>query len=44
MLWANGFNTFLIKGNPVFSNVPKSLPKILPDVLFYAIEFLMVLY
>ena len=26
-LLANGLNTFSIKGNPVFSNGPKSLPK-----------------
>ena len=26
-LIANGLSTFLIKGNPVFSNAPKSLPK-----------------
>ena len=27
MVLANGFNTFFIKGNPVFRNGPKSLPK-----------------
>ena len=26
-LLANGLSTFSIKGNPVFSNRPKSLPK-----------------
>ena len=31
MLLANGFSTFSIKGNPVFSNGPKSLPKNPPD-------------
>ena len=30
-LLANGLSTFPIKGNPVFSNGPKSLPKNLPD-------------
>ena len=30
-LLANGLSTFFIKGNPVFSNGPKTLPKILPD-------------
>ena len=27
----NGLSTFFIKGNPVFSNGPKSLPKNSPD-------------
>ena len=31
MLLVNGFSTHHIKGNPVFSNGPKSLPKNLPD-------------
>ena len=44
-LIANGLSTFPIKGSPVFSNVPKSLPKNPPDCfLFYAIEFLIILY
>ena len=30
-LLANGFSTCPIKGNPVFSNGPKSLPKNPPD-------------
>ena len=30
-LLANGLSTFPIKGNPVFSNSPKSLPKNPPD-------------
>ena len=30
-LLANGLNTFLIKGNPNFSNGSKSLPKSPPD-------------
>ena len=30
-LLANGLSTFPIKGNPVFSNDPKSLPKSPPD-------------
>ena len=30
-LLANGLSTFPIKGNPVFSNGPKSLPKNPPD-------------
>ena len=33
-LLANGSSTFFIKGNPVFSNGPKSPP---PDFLFYVI-------
>ena len=40
MLLANGLSTFFIKGNPVFSNGLKSLPKSLPGCPFYAIEFL----
>ena len=32
-LLANGLSTFPIKGNPVFSNGPKSLPKSPPDCL-----------
>ena len=32
-LLANGLSTFPIKGNPAFSNSPKSLPKNLPDYL-----------
>ena len=37
MLLANGLSTFPIKGNPVFSNGPKSLHKNPPDctILFY---------
>ena len=31
MVLANGFSTFFIKSNPVFSNGPKSLPKNPPD-------------
>ena len=31
MLLANGLSTFHIKGNPVFRNGPKSLPKNPPD-------------
>ena len=30
-LLANGLSTFPIKGNPIFSNGPKSLPKNPPD-------------
>ena len=40
----NVLNTFFIKGNPVSSNGPKGLPKKPLIVLFYAIEFLIVLY
>ena len=43
-LLAYGLSTFFIKGNPVFSNGPKSLLRILLIVLFYAIEFLRILY
>ena len=32
-LLANGLSTFPIKGNLVFSNCPKNLPKIPPDCL-----------
>ena len=32
-LLANGLITFLIKGNPVFNNVLKSLPRSLPDCI-----------
>ena len=31
MLLANGLTTFFLKGNPVFSNGPKSLPKNSPN-------------
>ena len=36
-LLANNLTIFFIKGNPVFSNGPGSLPKYLPDcpILFY---------
>ena len=27
MILANGLNTFPIKGNPVFNNAPRSLPR-----------------
>ena len=43
-LLANGFSTFFIKVNPAFSIGPKFLPKILLIVLFYALEFLIILY
>ena len=33
-LLANGLSIFLIKGNPVFSNGPKSLPKNPPNCTF----------
>ena len=32
-LLADGFNTFFIKANPIFSNGPKSLLKSPPDCL-----------
>ena len=35
MLFANGLSTFPIKDNLIFSNGPKSLPKIFLIVLFY---------
>ena len=44
MLLPNGLSTFPIKGNPVFSNGPKSLSRNTPIVLFYATEFLIILY
>ena len=31
---ANGLSTFFIKGNPVFSNGPKTLGKSFPDCPF----------
>ena len=40
----NGLSTFLIKDNPVFSNGPKSLNKILLIDLFYVTELLKILY
>ena len=42
----NGIKTYLtfIKGNPVFTNSSKSLPKNPPIVLFYSNEFLIILY
>ena len=43
-LLANGFSTFPIKDNPVFSNSPESLPKNPPDCPIYAIKFLIILY
>ena len=36
-LLANGLCTFPIKGNPVFSNGTKSLPRNSPDCSFFAI-------
>ena len=45
MLLVNGLSTFPIKGNPVFSNGPKSLPRNPPDCpILYAIEFLIILH
>ena len=32
-LWANGFITFFINGNPVFSNGPRNLPRNFPDCI-----------
>ena len=44
-LLSNGLSIFSIKGNPVFSNGPKSLPKNPPDCpIFYVIKFLTILY
>ena len=43
ILLANGLSSFPIKGNPVFSNGPKSIPNYL-IILFYGIEFLIILY
>ena len=43
MLLANGLSKFLIKGNPIFSNGSKSLPKNL-IILFYAVDFLIISY
>ena len=34
-LLANGLITFFIKGNPVFSNGPNSLPKNPPDCIIF---------
>ena len=44
MLLANGLVSFLITGNPIFSSGPESLPKNPQIVLFYSIEFLVILY
>ena len=44
MILANDLSTFPIKSNSVFSNGPKSIPKIFLIVLFYAIGFLKILY
>ena len=41
ILLANGLS---IKSNPVFSDGAKNQPNIFLDVLFYAIEFLIILY
>ena len=38
-LFANDLSRFPIKGNPVFSNGPKSLSKNHPDFLIYGSEF-----
>ena len=38
-LLANDLSRFPIKGNPVFSNGPKSLSKNHPDFLIYGSEF-----
>ena len=43
-LLASGLSTFFIKGNPVFSNGHRSLPKNPPDCLIFATEFLIILY
>ena len=43
-LLANGFHTFPNKSNPVFNNVPKVYLTTLLIVLFYATEFLIILY
>ena len=42
-LLANGLSTFPVKGNPVVSNGPKSIPENVL-ALFYAIAFLIVWY
>ena len=42
-LLANGLSTFPIKNNPVLAMVLKVYLKILLNVLFYAIEFLVIL-
>ena len=39
-----GLITFSIKGHQVFSSGPKSLPQIILIILFYSIEFLIILY
>ena len=36
-LLANGLITFVINGNPVFSNGPSNLPKHLPDLIILEI-------
>ena len=44
MLLTEVLTTFPIKGNPLFSNDSKSLPRILLIVLFHTFEFLIILY
>ena len=43
-LLAKGLSTFRIKGNPVFINGPKSLPKNSPDCPILCNWFLIILY
>ena len=43
MLSVNDLSTFPIKGNPVFSNGPKSLPKN-PDWNYFMRDYLQQLY
>ena len=43
-LLANGLSRFFIKGNSVFSNDPKSLPKNLPGCRIYTTEFSIISY
>ena len=40
----NGLSACPIKGKPVFSNAPKSLPKTPSDCPILATEFLIILY
>ena len=41
---ANGLNIFFIKGNLIFSNGPKSLPKNLLACTIDTTEFIIILY
>ena len=41
---ANGLSTFFIKGTPIVSNGPRSIPRRPPDCTIYAAELCIILY